>query len=631
MTIFTAYYSVNMDNSQVWYGSVTKATSNQIQVTSGSYVQNYYGSFTYSGNYLTGGTVTSTNFYVSGTKIYQITGGSFNAVTVANYAFSGNVQASLGYIFAGADRFNGSSQVDRLNGYAGNDQLYGNGGNDVLKGGTGNDFIDGGTGSDSLIGGLGNDLYLVNLIKSVAGAAVLQDSISELVSQGTDTLRLQTSASLGLISYATLTLAANLENLDVSLTGNNKLNLTGNTSANVLTGNSVANVVNGLDGADRMIGGNGSDLYYVDNAGDVVVETNASSVTGGTDIVYSYRTAYSLGNYVENGRIITTVAANLTGNTLANSLAGNAANNVLNGLGGVDHMTGGNGSDSYYVDNVGDVVTETNTSSTTGGIDIVYSYLVAYTLGANVENGRILNTGSANLTGNGLNNLLYAGSGVNVIDGGTGVSDTVSYQFATTAGSSGVTLNLSVVNGAGQSIASGISGADRIKNVENITGSSYADTLTGSQNANVLDGRSGNDKLIGLSGNDILVGGAGNDVLVGGVGRDLLTGGTDNDIFDFNALSDLGLGIDNRDVITDFDKGLDKIDLSTIDIDSIAVGDQAFILIDPATAFSAVGEIHYDSISGIIAINTDTDIEAEYEIQLTGTLPAELAGTDLVL
>jgi hypothetical protein len=47
----------------------------------------------------------------------------------------------------------------------------------------------------------------------------------------------------------------------------------------------------------------------------------------------------------------------------------------------------------------------------------VNSYLTAYTLGANVENGRILATGTANLTGNTLNNVLYAGVGDNLLDG----------------------------------------------------------------------------------------------------------------------------------------------------------------------------------------------------------------------
>ena len=75
---------------------------------------------------------------------------------------------------------------------------------------------------------------------------------------------------------------------------------------------------------------------------------------------------------------------------------------------GVDTMTGGDSNDVYYVRDVGDVVSETNAAAA-GGIDRVNSSLAAYTLGANVEEGRILSGGTANLTGNGLGNLLMSG------------------------------------------------------------------------------------------------------------------------------------------------------------------------------------------------------------------------------
>jgi serralysin len=102
---------------------------------------------------------------------------------------------------------------------------------------------------------------------------------------------------------------------------------------------------------------------------------------------------------------------------------------------------GGDGSDGYFVRDGGDVVSETNAVLATGGTDTVYSYLSAYTLTANVENGRILSTGVANLTGNTLNNVLYAGAGNNVLDGGSG-TDTVSYAYGL-AGTTGVTVSLS--------------------------------------------------------------------------------------------------------------------------------------------------------------------------------------------
>lgn len=59
MAIATAYDSVDMASARTWYGQVTAHTSDHIQISSWPYVQNYYGSFSYSSTGLSGGTVTS--------------------------------------------------------------------------------------------------------------------------------------------------------------------------------------------------------------------------------------------------------------------------------------------------------------------------------------------------------------------------------------------------------------------------------------------------------------------------------------------------------------------------------------------------------------------------------------------
>jgi hypothetical protein len=101
----------------------------------------------------------------------------------------------------------------------------------------------------------------------------------------------------------------------------------------------------------------------------------------------------------------------------------------------------------------------------TGGTDLVYSYLSTYTLGTNVENGRILATGAANLTGNTLNNLLYAGAGNNSLNGSTG-TDTVSYAYGL-SGTTGVTVSLALATAQ----VTGGSGTDTLISIENLTGS----------------------------------------------------------------------------------------------------------------------------------------------------------------
>ncbi len=69
----------------------------------------------------------------------------------------------------------------------------------------------------------------------------------------------------------------------------------------------------------------------------------------------------------------------------------------------------------------------------------------------------------------------------------------------------------------------------------------------------------------GQDGNDLLIGGLTNDILVGGSGNDTLTGGEGADTFVFSSF-DLG-----ADVITDFQNGLDLIDVSAFNFGAAAL------------------------------------------------------------
>jgi Ca2+-binding RTX toxin-like protein len=183
-------------------------------------------------------------------------------------------------------------------------------------------------------------------------------------------------------------------------------------------------------------------------------------------------------------------------------LIGGAGNDVLDGGSGFDKMTGGSGNDIYYVDHIRDQVVETSASLASGGSDTVLSSLSFYSLPANVENLRLLAKGTANATGNSLDNTLHAGAGNNVLDGRAG-NDTVSYEFATRA------ITVSLAKTSFQS--TGGSGSDKLVSIENLVGSKYNDTLSGNGSANQIDGGAGSDTLNGGLGNDTLIGGAGGD------------------------------------------------------------------------------------------------------------------------
>ena len=337
MANVTVYQSINMASAYVWYGNVTTYNSSHIQISDGYYTQNYYGTFYYDAYGLSGGTLTSTNLYQGGYKVYEISGGSYSALTVYNYLNSGNIQGLYNYALYGNDTFYGSAYNDYLIGFAGNDALYGNGGADTLVGGYGDDVINGGSNADNMMGGAGNDTYVVDNASDV---------IVELSGEGYDIVD----------SSINYTLASNVEKL--VLTGTNAINGAGNSLSNQLIGNDANNILKGKEGVDTLIGNNGNDtldggagadtlkggvgddIYKVDNASDIVTELTGE----GYDTVKS-RISHVLTANVEKLVLTGTKEISGTGNGLNNILVGNKKNNVLKGMGGRDVIKGGGGND----------------------------------------------------------------------------------------------------------------------------------------------------------------------------------------------------------------------------------------------------------------------------------------------
>nr|MBD1903447.1 cadherin-like domain-containing protein [Coleofasciculus sp. FACHB-125] len=279
--------------------------------------------------------------------------------------------------------------------------------NNTLTGNSANNTLNGGSGADTLIGEAGDDTYIVDNTGDV---------IVELLDEGLDKVN----------SSVTYTLNANVENL--TLTGTESINGTGNELTNTIVGNSGNNILDGGAGNDTLTGGGGNDTYIVDAVGDIVTEAQ----NAGTDTVQSSVT-YTLSNNVENLILIGNAAIDGTGNTLNNTITGNSANNILtggagsdtlNGGLGVDTLIGGTGNDTYIVDSLDDILTE----ALNEGTDTIQSAL-SWTLAANFEN--LVLTGNAaidgigndlnnTITGNSANNLLSGGAGNDVLTGNAG-------------------------------------------------------------------------------------------------------------------------------------------------------------------------------------------------------------------
>ncbi len=349
--------------------------------------------------------------------------------------------------------------------------------------------------------------------------------------------------------------------------------------------------LDGGEGADRLEGGAGADdldgglggadlAVYKKSAAGVTVDLGAGTGTGG-DAQGDTLTGIERVMGSDHGDT-------LTGDANANLLIGRGGDDVLTGLGGRDKLRGDAGEDELYGGDERDVLE--------GGAD-----------------DDILDGGDGD-------DRLTGGAGGDDIDGGAG-EDTALY----TGSGSGVTISLAAGSASG-----GDATGDTLTGIEHLTGSDHGDTLRGDSGANTLNGRGGADILFGFEGNDRLIGGDGDDtllngaegrdVLIGGGGRDFLIGGADADRFVFRE-GDTGTGA-AADRIDDFEAGVDRIILRSIDADTTTGGDQAFTFGGTLTLSQSGGDT-------IIALDTDGDTVADAEIHLTGLLT--LTAGDFVL
>jgi Ca2+-binding RTX toxin-like protein len=125
--------------------------------------------------------------------------------------------------------------------------------------------------------------------------------------------------------------------------------------------------------------------------------------------------------------------------------------------------------------------------------------------------------------------------------------------------------------------------------------------------------------------------------LRGGAGKDTLIGGPGADVFQYFATSDSGITAGTRDLIADFEPGIDKIDLLNIDANTTnAAGtSDAFTFIGPNTPFTGVpGQLHafFSAIGQLVEGDVNGDAKPDFSIQIKDpTYAITLAGTDFNL
>ena len=159
---------------------------------------------------------------------------------------------------------------------------------------------------------------------------------------------------------------------------------------------------------------------------------------------------------------------------------------------------------------------------------------------------------------------------------------------------------------------------------DSLNGGGNWDELYGGWGNDRLDGRLGRDLLQGQRGSDILLAGGGDDTLVGGLGADALTGGAGNDVFVFRSGFESS-GAD-RDILKADTAALafdapgaafgDVIDLTLVDADATASGDQAFVWSGQRPGGRGTLWLSNEGALTVVRGNIDNDAPAELTIAI---------------
>ncbi len=477
----------------------------------------------------------------------------------------------------------GAGVHNYLYGLGGHDTMFGRGGNDRLYGGAGNDWLKGDAGADLLDGGDGEDtISYTNATQTPWGVSVDLD------------------AGVGHNGDAEGDIYIGIENVDGADTNdllagtaaNNKLwagfgndTLIGRAGNDQLYGYVGNDWLDGGVGADVLDGGDDDDwITYATSSAGVTANLATGMGSGGDATGDTYTSIENIDG--------SAFADTLTGNAGNNSLWGNGGNDVLTGGAGDDQLLGGDGHDGlrggagadfldggdgvdtvYYQDSSAGVTAYLTAGLVIGfdaegfggdaegdmyfGIEnLVGSYHDDFVLGSAGSNDLIGlggndyldgGTGNDRLLGGDGDDELNGGAGADKLDGGNGI-DWIFYSSAYWGDvGTGVTVNLATGLGSG-----GNAQGDTYFSIENVLGSAYSDIIIGNAANNILNGGGGNDTLVGGGGADTLYAGGGHNILTGDG-----NGTVSADIFGIS----VGGFQQGSATITDFQQGVDKIDL----------------------------------------------------------------------
>ena len=501
---------------------------------------------------------------VSGIEIIQGLG-SNDSITVKNAdsdVFGGD----------GNDTILGSSGNDDLSGEGGNDTIVGNAGSDIIFGGAGNDSLNGGEGVDTVNGDAGDDTITLS-----AGADTYNggDDADTLKISGVVDLNgyiiSNIETLLGSAGEDTVTLKANTIGF-TAITGVETLSVSGIADFSAVTLTGVTSIVS-TAGVDTITGSAGGDVF--------VLSAGADTYNGGNG----------------SDTLFVSGTVNLNTYTLSNF-------ETLLGSAGEDTVTLKASSAIGFT-----AITGVETLSVSGTADfsgVVFTGVTSI----------VGSAGADTITGSAGDDLIVLSTGADTYNGGTG-NDTLSISGV-------VDLN-----------------GYTISNIDTLLGSADADTVTLKANSAIgftaitgvdtlmVSGTAnfstvtltGVTSIVGSADADTITGSAGDDSIVGGNGIDTLTGGLGADTFDLSAL----IATANRDVITDFLAGTDKLNIQDLVVNFAA--DAAAV-----TALNVAGPAAYayQADTGALYYDANGDFSAGKELIASLTAATVLTVTDFV-